>query len=144
MIKFYRADNGIFAEKSFLDAINQATQTIDFCGVGAHFQNGIVERHIQRLTSHARTSLLHAKRYWPSMISTVLWPFALKHAEFVYNNLNVDASGQSPSQKFFSAQNNFDVTSLHPWGALALFLTLDRKWAIRSQNGTPDPGWEFI
>lgn len=44
-VKSYRADNGRFAEKSFLDAVKEAHQTIDFCGVGAH-HNVIIERHL--------------------------------------------------------------------------------------------------
>ena len=99
-VKLYRADNGRFAKKGFLDAIKEAHQTIDFCGVGAHHQNGVIERHFQRLTSRARTMLLHSKRHWPPMITTVLWPFAFKYAELQYNNLSVDEYGLSPAEKF--------------------------------------------
>ena len=45
----YRADNGRFAERSFREAVNQAQQKIDFCAVGAHHQNGVIERHFQSL-----------------------------------------------------------------------------------------------
>ena len=44
-VKSYRVDNGRFAEKSFLDAVKEARQTIDFCAVGGHHQNGAIERH---------------------------------------------------------------------------------------------------
>ena len=37
----FRADNGRFAEKSFLDSVKIAQQTIDFCAVGSYHQNGI-------------------------------------------------------------------------------------------------------
>ena len=47
-IKKYRADNGRFAEKSFRDDVKRAQQHIDFCAVGAHHQNGIIERHFQK------------------------------------------------------------------------------------------------
>ena len=58
-IKSYQEDR--FAEKSFRDVVKFARQTIDFCAVGTHNQNGIIERHFQRLSSSARTLLLHAK-----------------------------------------------------------------------------------
>ena len=52
-IKSYRADNGRFAEKSFRDSVKACNQTIGFCGVGAHHQNGIIEWQQQCLISHA-------------------------------------------------------------------------------------------
>ncbi len=39
----YRADNGRFADAGFQKAIKDANQSITFCAVGAHHQNGIVE-----------------------------------------------------------------------------------------------------
>ena len=49
VIKKYRANNGRFAQKSFRDDIQKAQQIIEFCGVGAHHQNGIIERQFQTL-----------------------------------------------------------------------------------------------
>jgi hypothetical protein len=54
-ILHYHADNGRFAENKFKEAINDARQTISFCGVNAHFQNGIAERKIRELQEHSRT-----------------------------------------------------------------------------------------
>ena len=76
-IRSYRAENGRFDEKSFTDAVKECNQTIDFYAVGGHHQNGIIERHFQRLSSQAKTVLLHAKRHWPAMITTALWPFVI-------------------------------------------------------------------
>jgi len=42
-IKHYHADNGIYASKAFRKAINSASQTISFCGVNAHHQNGVAK-----------------------------------------------------------------------------------------------------
>ena len=46
-IKSYRADNGRFADKELHDALNDSNQTITFCAVGGHHQNGIVEKKIK-------------------------------------------------------------------------------------------------
>ena len=46
-IKAYRADNGRFADKGFNDAVQDSNQTIKFCAVGGHHQNGIVEKKDQ-------------------------------------------------------------------------------------------------
>ncbi|KAL7502463.1 hypothetical protein ACHAXN_000893 [Cyclotella atomus] len=55
-------------------------QTITFCGVGAHHQNGVVKRRIWLITEVSRTLLLHAQHHWPKYITTMLWPFAVKAA----------------------------------------------------------------
>ena len=76
----YHSDNGRFVKKAFRAAVDDANQSISYCGVGAHHQNGISENHIKKLTLTSLTLLLHAKRFWPEAITTMLWPFALKTA----------------------------------------------------------------
>ena len=44
MVKHYHADNERFSDNGFIDAINEKYQKITFYGVGAHNQNGIVEK----------------------------------------------------------------------------------------------------
>jgi len=41
--KAHHADNGRFADKGFRDDSTSSNQTITFCGVGSHHQNGIAE-----------------------------------------------------------------------------------------------------
>jgi hypothetical protein len=43
-VKHYQADSGQFSDKEFLAAYNNLNQTIEFCRVGAHHQNGIVKK----------------------------------------------------------------------------------------------------
>ena len=52
-VKAYHADNGVFAEEAFRDDVKVNLQSITYCAVGAHHQNGIAERHIQTLTHGA-------------------------------------------------------------------------------------------
>ena len=77
-IKSYRADNGRFAEKGFKEEIASCDQSITFCGVGYHHQNGIIERFQQTLTEGSRVNLLHAKRYWPRKSHLFYGPSLLK------------------------------------------------------------------
>ena len=58
-IKHYHADNGRFSGNVWMKAVSDANQTITFCGVGAHHQNGVAEKRIRDLTEHARTMLIH-------------------------------------------------------------------------------------
>ncbi len=85
--KAYHTDNGQFADKGFKVDCTMCNQSITFCGVGGHHQNGIAECKIKESTLGAQTLLLHAKRMLPEYISTILWPFALKCAEDRLNNL---------------------------------------------------------
>jgi len=39
-VTHYCANNGRFADNGFLDSVNNKDQKINFCGVGAHHQNG--------------------------------------------------------------------------------------------------------
>ncbi|KAL7470955.1 hypothetical protein ACHAXS_011261 [Conticribra weissflogii] len=115
-IQSYHADNGRFAEKRFLDEIKRCNQEISFCAVGAHHQNGIVERKIKDLTLITRTLLLHAKRHWPEMITTMLWPQALKAAETRLNHLSINSNGDTPLSRFANVDCQVFVRDFHTWG----------------------------
>ena len=134
-IKEYRADNGRFAKKGFRDAVDDANQTISFCGVGSHHQNGIAEKYIQDITVATRVLLLHAKRYWPEAIGTILWPFALKAAEDRRNHLQIDENGLAPVHKFSKTTPSVDLRHWHTWGCPVF--VLDAK----AQNGKI-PKWD--
>jgi hypothetical protein len=45
-IQHYHADNGRFADNSFCQSCQEKQQTISFCGVNAHWQNGVAEKRI--------------------------------------------------------------------------------------------------
>ena len=89
MVKAYHADNGIFAEKAFRDEVDNSNQIITYCDVGAHHQNWLVECHIGVLTHGSRCILLHAQRRWPTVITTLLWPFTWRDYERKRNALHL-------------------------------------------------------
>ena len=143
-IKSYRADNGRFADKGFQDAIKDSNQSITFCGVGGHHQNGIVERKIKELTLIARTLLLHSIRHWPSHITTMMWPFALKEAAFRLNKLSIRSDGRSNEATFFKIDSDIIEPSMfHTFGSpcfvldarLQSGLSTCPKWEPRSRLG---------
>ena len=137
-IKAYRADNGRFADQGFRDALNECNQKITFCAVGAHHQNGIVERRIKELTLIARTLLLHAVRHWPGFITTMLWPFALKEAAYRLNKLMLDENGLSAEARFFGSHiGTVDPSLFHTFGSPCFPLD------ARLQSGVAGaPKWE--
>jgi hypothetical protein len=61
-------------------------QTITFCGVNAHFQNGKAERTICTLHDLSQTQLLHTMAKWPNAITTHLWPYAITNVTNILND----------------------------------------------------------
>ena len=144
-IKHYHADNGRFAERSFMDHVHQSGQTITFCGVGAHHQNGVAERRIRDLTEHARTMLLHASHRWPKAINAHLWPYALRLAAHIRNHVPRQAEGGIPIQIFSGSNivNKVFHQHQHPFGCPVYVLDaplqsgqgMKPKWSERSRVG---------
>ena len=58
-VKIYHEYNRRYVEKISMASLNANNHTITFCGVGAHHQNGIVERSIWTVTGISRTIFLH-------------------------------------------------------------------------------------
>ena len=136
-VKAYRADNGRFSDLGFMEACEDAHQTISFCGVGAHHQNGVAERAIGDLTCVARTFLVTAMYKWPEMVTKMLWPSALLHACDRHNNLNFDQAGYTPLHKISGQHGNIDVETYHPWGC-PVYVLQDK---LQSGSGKP-PKWD--
>ena len=68
-IKSFRADNGIFKAAEFKTDLELNDQSITFCGMGAHHQNGVAERSIRIFIERARTVILNAHARWPEKIN---------------------------------------------------------------------------
>jgi len=137
-VKHYHADNGRFAEQSFLSSIKKCMQRITFCGVGAHHQNGITENTIKQLTLVSRTILIHAQSHWPEYITTMFWPFALKAAQDRLNQLNMSLDGRTPDMKFSGvAAQTLRLRDFHTFGCPVYVLD------SRLQSSTMGvPKWE--
>jgi hypothetical protein len=75
-IQHYHCDNSCFSENDFKQACLKQCQQLTFCGMNAHFQNGIAERSIQDLLESVRKQLLHACARWLQTVHFALWPYA--------------------------------------------------------------------
>ena len=135
-VKSYHSDNGIFAEQGFRDAVSDAAQTISYCAVNHHSQNGIAERHIGELTKGSRANLLHAQRRWPEAIGTILWPFAWKYFECIFNAFHVTDDGRTPEQRWTKTDVLQDPKDFHPFGCPVYIL--DGRLA----SGNSIPKWQ--
>jgi len=68
-VKHYHTDNRIFSRKQFQEDVKAQRQTMSYCGVVAHHQNGRAEMLLRDLQDHGRTVLLHAQQRWPNAVN---------------------------------------------------------------------------
>ena len=144
-VKSYLADNAPFGNTKFVDAVKHAGQSLSFSGVGAHHQNGVAERGVRTVTSWARTMMLHAVLHWPEHAHDLsLWPFALNHAVWMWNNLPKRGSFMAPLELFsgtvFPTLDHLHRS--HVWGCPVYVLDPKiqdgkklPKWSPRARRG---------
>jgi hypothetical protein len=141
-VKCYHADNGIFTTKDFCTHCTHQRQRLTFCGVNAHHQNGITERHIRSITERACSMLIHAMISWPDIIYEQLWPFALQLAVDLHNH-TPGSSGLSPLEIISGVKSlSPTIRDFHPFGCpiFVLHPSLQQghkipRWKPRSRVG---------
>ena len=110
-------------------------QEITFCGVNAHFQNGIAERSICTIVDQARMMLLHAIEKWLDEITIDLWPFTLRLALDIYNSTPTK-SGLPPEEIFMGQKGKNKLECFHTFRCPIFILE------PRLQQGQKVPKWE--
>ena len=132
-ILHYHADNGRFADNAFIADCNAQLQSLSYCGVNAHFQNGIAERRIRDLQEQAQTSMLYAMNKWKKMILICLWPYAMQHSNDVANSTPRKGEDESPVEKFSGVSVRPKLRHFHAFGCPTY--VLDN--ALQSGQGVP-------
>ena len=128
-------DNGVFNSDLYKSDIASKNQTISFCGVNAHWQNGIVERYNGVICAAARTMLLHAQSHWPEIITAEFWPFAVQHAVNLYNSTPSRRITACPWTRFTACDPPWNIADFKP--LFCPVYVLDR----RLQEGNNLPKW---
>jgi hypothetical protein len=108
----YHADNGQFAETKWLEAVNahRPQQTVSFCGVGAHHQNGIAKKKISNLQENACPMMLHASMHWQQAHTVSLWLYTLQMAvDIMYSTPPEQGKDQLPIEIFALVGTSFHV-----------------------------------
>jgi hypothetical protein len=142
MIKHYHADNGRFADNAFMQSVAESGQTISFCGVNAHFQNGIAEKRIRDLSEQARKQLLHAKARLQRQLRLIfgLMPYAMQM--IFATQLPTKRTGAhlwNDSAVPTSVQNSETIT---PSVVQYMHYKISCREEKQSQNGTNEPDLE--
>ena len=116
-VQSYHTDNGIYKSKAFTEELTTKYQSIRFSGVGAKWQNGVAEGAIRIIVSKARTIMIHANLHWPEEKNDALWPMALAHATYIYNNTPNEKTGIPPIDVYTrTASDGQLLRNLHVWG----------------------------
>jgi hypothetical protein len=118
-----------------MSAVAKSGETISFCRVSAHFQNGTAEKPIRDLSEQAREHLLHAKARWPSAIEINLWPYALRNANDIRNTIADKDDGSSPLERFCRTEVRPKLRHNHTFGCPIFALN------SRLQDGKAIPKW---
>ena len=135
-IKSYHAYNLRFKDINFTGDCERVGQSMKFCAVEAHHQNAVVESKNKEICYGARTILLHAKRKWFTVISTVLWPYAAQYLVERHNRLSLDKHTKSPLEKLSGIDDNISPSDFHTWGCPVYILDSANQGAIST------PKWE--
>jgi hypothetical protein len=115
-IHHYHCNNGRFANNAFKKSCNSSCKRLTFCGVNAHFQNGIVERTIWDILESARKQLLHAHTRWTAAMHFALWPYTIWNANLLHNSLPVLEDGTSRLELFSSIRIGCNMKHVHTFG----------------------------
>lgn len=141
-ISHYHCDNGRFADNAFRLAVTNSKQSISFCSVNGHHQNGRAEKRIRDLRENSRSTLLHSIARWPSAITTNLWPYAIRHANNIRNSTVDKRDGTSPINRFSGINVDINLKDFHTFGCPVYSLDSNLAsgksiphWSPRSQLG---------
>ena len=141
-VKHYHANNGRFADKGFVNHVGANRQSISYCGVNAHFQNGMAEKRIRDLQDQTTTMIMHAESRWPDVISSNLLPYALHEANETLNATPSNVTGKVANQMFSGSDTPTVLRHYHPFGCPAYVLNDSRaagksipKWHKRARLG---------
>jgi hypothetical protein len=138
-IKHYHCNNGQFADNALQQACQQNKQQLTFCGVNAHFQNGIAKCAIRDLLESAQKQLLHARQQWPAAVHTALWPYALRNAALMHNILPTLEDGSSRLELFSSIQVGSKMAHNHTLPAQSSHCKTNLQLATQFPSGCLGP-----
>ena len=104
----------------------------------------MVKRFIVNITFRSIIMLFHANRFWPEVITHVLWPFVFSWAINLEITLAIYALGRTPIQKLTATEAPIILRDHRSWGYPVQVLEHKvqdsskglPKWKPRSRTGS--------
>lgn len=121
-IMHYHADNRRFADNAFIKDVQDQRQSISYCRVNAHHQNGKVEKRIRDLHVQGMVMLIHAMHQRNDAVAPQLWPYATRMANEIINITPRSKDRKLPLSHFANSNNPSRLDSVHPFGCQAYVL----------------------
>ncbi len=118
-MKHFHGDNGILSSEEYHLECSKKKQLQSFSGVGVQHQNSKAERAIQTIMYMARTFLVHSSLRLMDMGADDIsfWPFAVKHAVWLYNHVPNFESGLTHMELLTKQKaDHRDILRSHVWG----------------------------
>ncbi len=118
-------NNGIFSAEEYPLEYKEKGQSQFFSRVGAQHQNARAERAVQTIMFMAHSFMVHFSLHWTDQGSDdiLLWPFAVKHAVWIYNRVLNCQSGLTPLELLMKSKaDHRDLLRAHVWGCPAIVL----------------------
>jgi hypothetical protein len=129
-IKHIHCDIGVFSTKVFREHVEASDQQQSFCEVGAHWQNGVIERFIGVITTRARTMLLHAMDKWPDVVTAEFWSFAFMQAVRLHYRTPRPGETESPLTLFREEDSPLSFHDSKPFGCTTVLPVPERPSPI--------------
>ncbi len=124
-IKHYHGNNGIFSAEEYCQECMDKRQSQSFSGVGVQHQNAWTKHAIQTIMYMACSFMVHFSLHLTDQVldDISLWPFAGKHAVWLYNWVPNHLSGLTPLELLTKSKaDHCDLLRLHVWGCPAKVL----------------------
>jgi hypothetical protein len=138
----YHCDNGLYANDAFKESCKSSHQRLTFCGVNAHFQNGIA------ISESKQKQLLHAQHaLWTAAVHFAPWPYATWNVILlnfarpaISTATNGDYSLQLIVKSFFTGANQVaPATTICNYSFKLIFSLASEGAALCSEGAQPAP-----
>jgi hypothetical protein len=131
-----RADNGVYSSNAFQQSCTDNNQSLTYCAIGGHWQNGVVECHIGLITNTACTILLHAMAKWPDVVTEEFWSFAVRYTCTFHNASIRNDTQLSPHRMFTGEEAPWKMEHFRVFGSPVIVL------AKKLQDGDALQKWK--
>ncbi len=124
-VKHYHGNDGIFSAEEYCLECKEKGQSQSSSGVGVQHQNARAERAIQTIMFMAHSFMVHSSLHWTDQGSDdiLLWPFAVKHAVWIYSRVPNRQSGLTPLELLMKSKaDHRDLLCAHLWECPAIVL----------------------